>query len=181
MKNFVLVRLEDACVESVSVFDSLDVAKAKMLMEYEAIRKEYGIAEVLHESEDCIIIEAENCTCTCSLYIKEAEEPKGEWSTYIEEEGLLISLHPFKEEVVYDFKCYDTYAIGTLSPDNDGEVYATAPKHIKMTYPSLAEIKADEKKADYVLTYRGLYDLKADDIHYGDICISMGEIVNFSN
>lgn len=45
-----------------------------------------------------------------------------------------------------------------------------------MTYPTLAEIKADEELARYVLKYRGLYDLTIDDIHYGDIMMALGEV-----
>jgi hypothetical protein len=99
---------------------------------------------------------------------------------FIVEDELLVSIPNISGEVAYDFKCYDTYADGTLSAFNEEEVLATAPKQIRMVYPSLAEIKADEERANYVLEYRGLYDLSVEDIHYGDICISLGELENFS-
>lgn len=74
--------------------------------------------------------------------------------------------------IEYDMECYDGYAIGTLVD----LVYTDAPKKIKLTYPTLAEIRADEDKAEYCLVYRGLYDLDITDLHQGDIMMAFGEL-----
>lgn len=75
--------------------------------------------------------------------------------------------------VTYDMECYDGYAIGKLVDDVD------APATIRMEYPTLADVLSDMGGvADDILQYRGLYDKTADDIHYGDIMMYMGEIVS---
>lgn len=45
-----------------------------------------------------------------------------------------------------------------------------------LKYPSLQEIVSDDDKAKEVLTYCGLYDLKAKDILNGDIMLTYGTI-----
>ena len=74
--------------------------------------------------------------------------------------------------VAYDMECYDGYAIGKLVDDVD------APATIRMEYPTLDEVLSDKGGiADDILFYRGLWDKTADDIHYGDIMMYLGEIV----
>jgi len=76
-------------------------------------------------------------------------------------------------EVTYDMECYDGYAIGKLVDDVD------APATIRMEYPKLADVLSDMGGvADDILQYRGLFDKTADDIHYGDIMMYLGEIVS---
>ena len=42
---------------------------------------------------------------------------------------------------------------------------------------SLFNIERNTKKTERILDYRGLYDLEAKDIHYGDIMITFGKVV----
>lgn len=91
--------------------------------------------------------------------------------TPILETDILVCLPNIEGEVTYDFECYDGYATGSRVDNTEN-----APKEIRMVYPTLAEIKADEEKAEYVLEYRGLYDLSVEDIHYGDIMMAYGEV-----
>lgn len=88
------------------------------------------------------------------------------------ETGILVPISNTLNEVEYALTCFDGYAIGQLTDDEP-----TAPETIKMTYPTLDEILADEEKANYVLEYRGLYDLTKEDIHFGDIMMAFGEVV----
>lgn len=74
----------------------------------------------------------------------------------------------------YDMECGDGEAIGTLCDSNA----PIAPKRIKMTYPKLADVLADEDMANDVLEYRGLYDLTPSDIHYGDVMMAYGEVAS---
>ena len=67
---------------------------------------------------------------------------------------------------LFECKCYDGYAI---CEEYDGNT------KVVMTYPTLAEVVADEDLCDKILEYRGLYDLKAKDIHFGDVMIVLGE------
>lgn len=90
---------------------------------------------------------------------------------YISEQSVYVTIPNIDEEVIYDFRCYDGYAIGTMVCDAPN-----APQEIKMSYPTLAEVSDDEELADYILRYRGLYDLKHNDIHYGDIMMALGEL-----
>lgn len=76
------------------------------------------------------------------------------------------------KEHEYDIECYDGYGIGTLVDSED----TSAPKKIKLTYPKLADIRADLDKAHYCLKYRGLYDLAPIDLHQGDIMMAFGEL-----
>jgi hypothetical protein len=46
-----------------------------------------------------------------------------------------------------------------------------------MTYPTLEEILANKDKTEKILKYRGLYDLYSNDLHYGDVMVTFGEIV----
>lgn len=90
---------------------------------------------------------------------------------YILEEGVEVLIGG--NEVAYDMECYDGYAIGKLVDDVD------APSTIRMEYPKLADVLSDiGGVADDILQYRGLFDKTADDIHYGDIMMYLGEIVS---
>ena len=75
-----------------------------------------------------------------------------------------------KEIHIYNFFCNDGYAIGVLDYEDD----ETSPKAIKMVYPKLADVLSDHKLCDYILKYRGLYDLTYKDIGYGDIMVALG-------
>ena len=94
----------------------------------------------------------------------------------IREDGILVTIPKFRDEVEYDFAFYDTYGFGTLSPYNDDDVLVTAPYLIKMVYPSLEEVLKYYEKCDYIIQYRGLYDIKKEDIHFGDIAMALGEV-----
>lgn len=87
------------------------------------------------------------------------------------ETDILVHLHDLNDEVAYDFTCYDGHATGNRVDD-----ILEAPKTIEMEYPTLAEVLADKDKARYILEYRGLYDLNANDIHYGDVMMAYGEM-----
>ena len=66
----------------------------------------------------------------------------------------------------YDLVCYDGYAIGTLTyPEDEGK----APHAVVVEYPKLSEIRGDKEKEMFVLKNRGLDELEAEDIHYGDV------------
>ena len=88
------------------------------------------------------------------------------------ETNVLVNIN--NKEYEYDMTCYDGYAFGVLREDaND------APNIIKMTYPTLNEVLSDMGGlADDILQYRGLYDLSVEDLHYGDVMMYMGEVVN---
>ena len=87
---------------------------------------------------------------------------------YVEEPDTLVMYEG--EEISYDMKCYDGYAIGKCNEDG-----ADIPKTIKMTYPKISELSEDE--IDEVLTYRGLEgSVKPEDITYGDVMMAMGEL-----
>ena len=89
---------------------------------------------------------------------------------YILEEGVEVLIGG--NEVAYDMECYDGYAIGKLVDDVD------APSTIRMEYPTLNDVLCDMGGlANDILQYRGLWDRTEDDIHYGDIMMYMGEIV----
>lgn len=90
---------------------------------------------------------------------------------FIREEGVLVNIN--NKEYEYDMTCYDGYAYGVLREDTD-----EVPNIIKMEYPTLNDVIYDKGGiADYILTYRGLYNLSVDDIHYGDVMMCLGEIV----
>lgn len=77
------------------------------------------------------------------------------------------------KEHTYDVYCYNGFGIGMLSDDED----TTAPKRILLTYPKRERIVKSNKLSGEVLEYRGLFDLGAKDITYGDIMMLYGEIV----
>ena len=77
-----------------------------------------------------------------------------------------------KEEHSYDVKCYDGYAIGTPSKGETSSI-----TQLRLVYPKRQSILGSEEESKYVLRYCGLYDLKPQDIHYGDIMTALGEVV----
>ena len=90
---------------------------------------------------------------------------------FIREEGVFVTIN--NKEYEYDMTCYDGYAYGVLREDTD-----EVPNIIKMEYPTLNDVIYDKGGvADYILTYRGLYNLSVDDIHYGDVMMCLGEVV----
>ena len=93
---------------------------------------------------------------------------------FIIEEEALVEVAGYSE-VPYCMVCYDGYAEGTLI-DDDAE-FPNAPKTIRMEYPTLEGVLKDNELCHRILKYRGLYDLNVQDIHYGDIMMYIGEIV----
>ena len=87
---------------------------------------------------------------------------------HILEEQIFVNIPNFEEEVIYDIMCYDGIAIGFL---NDSSA-TNAPKRIKMEYPKLEEVRANEDLASYVLTYRGFFHLNKNDLHFGDVMMA---------
>ena len=85
---------------------------------------------------------------------------------YVLETDIYVSFPNVEEEGIYDLHCYDGYATGERTCDTED-----CPKHIKMTYPTIKEVLEDEEMAGFILRYRGLRDLSASDIHYGDIML----------
>lgn len=88
------------------------------------------------------------------------------------ETDIFVTIPSINDDAIYDFKCFDGHAIGERVCDTEN-----APKTIRMKYPKLDEVLEDENKSSYVLEYRGLYDLTPADIHYGDIMMAYGEVV----
>ena len=94
---------------------------------------------------------------------------------FIVEDEVLVNVAGYGE-VPYRMVCYDGYAEGTLIDDAE---FPNAPKTIRMEYLTLNNVLCDKGGiADDILFYRGLFDKTADDIHYGDIMMYMGEIVS---
>lgn len=89
---------------------------------------------------------------------------------YILEEGIEVLIGG--NEIEYNMECYDGYAIGKLVDDVD------APATIRMEYPKLEDVLKDNDLCYRILKYRGLWDKTADDIHYGDIMMYLGEIIS---
>lgn len=92
---------------------------------------------------------------------------------YILETDIIVTMPNGTTDAIYDLKCYDGYATGVRICDTED-----APATIKMEYPLLAEILTDEDAVRYILNYRGLYDLRADNIHFGDVMMCFGMITN---
>lgn len=96
----------------------------------------------------------------------------------IEPEVLLTDEKVFgdNEEHEYVVECYDGYAIGRLSDEED----TTAPKEVFLEYPKRKDVIKNIDLAEDILEFRGLYDLDIKDIHFGDIMMYMGDIVRKS-
>lgn len=93
--------------------------------------------------------------------------------TCVMETDILVSFPNIDDEGVYDLQCYDGYAIGIRTCDSE-----EFPATIRMEYPLLADILDSEEAVNHVLTYRGLWDLSAKDIHYGDVMMAYGSVAN---
>jgi hypothetical protein len=77
-------------------------------------------------------------------------------------------------ELCYNCECYDGYAICTLCEYEPQDVQY---KKIRVKYPTLAEVLANEEMWVKVLEYRGLYNLTKEDITFGDIMMRFAEVV----
>ena len=71
----------------------------------------------------------------------------------------------------YNCECHDGVAYCDRCDSDD----VKAPEIIKVVYPTLEEVLADEDMVADVREYRGLNS--SCDIHYGDIMLRYGEIV----
>jgi hypothetical protein len=94
------------------------------------------------------------------------------------EEGILFTDKKFfkdGDEHEYNCRCSNGQATCFLADDDD----KTAPKEIVVKYPKMKELTTKQK--DYILEYRGLYDLTHKDIHYGDVMVAYGKIAGAVN
>lgn len=91
---------------------------------------------------------------------------------FIVEEEVLVKIGQY-EDAPYRMVCYDGYAIGELL---DKEEYM-CPDTIRMEYPKLEDVLKDDALCHRILFYRGLWGKQHDNIHYGDIMMYLGEIV----
>ena len=89
-----------------------------------------------------------------------------------EDEILFVNEDVFgdSEEHEYNCECHD----GVAYCDRCNREDVKAPEVIKVTYPKLADILADEEEVAAVRRYRGL-DASCE-IHYGDIMMLHGVI-----
>ena len=89
---------------------------------------------------------------------------------YIEDSVLFTDKDFFGDNKEHEYfcRCHDGFALCISS------VYSNAPDVIKVKYPKLKELTKEQK--DYIIDYRGLYDLTRKDIHYGDVMVVYGEI-----
>ena len=94
---------------------------------------------------------------------------------YVAEEALFFNEDVFgdEKEHAYDVVCYDGYAIATAKGEG-------VPVKLEVTYPLLEDVLSNEEQSEYVLNYRGLFDLKPRDIHYGDIMFALGKIIRYT-
>lgn len=76
----------------------------------------------------------------------------------------------------YDLMCFNGVAIGTLS-----ENVPYAPREIILHYPKLEDVLNDESMCKDILEYRGLFDNKKEDIHYGDVMMRYGRVCKNTN
>lgn len=76
------------------------------------------------------------------------------------------------DEHLFDIKCYDGYAIATISSDED----IRDIEQVRLEYYTLAEVLSNDILSAQVLRYNGLYDLSPKDINYGDIMMAYGKI-----
>lgn len=94
----------------------------------------------------------------------------------LEDEILFTSKKIFKdsEEHSYTCKCYDGVAVCDPT-DEEGLPMLIA------TYPKKADVRKDKELCREILDYRGLWDLKASQITYGDIMLKMGKLAMVSD
>lgn len=81
-----------------------------------------------------------------------------------------------EEEHYYTCKCYDGVAICTPFYDEEDEEENKNSPMLIVTYPKKEDVLKNNDLCQDILTYRGLYDLKKNQIHYGDIMLYMGEL-----
>lgn len=95
------------------------------------------------------------------------------------EEGILFTDKKFfkdNKEHEYTCHCRNGQALCYLI-DDEGE--DNAPKKMVVKYPKMKDLT--DRQKDYILKYRGLYDLTRKDIHYGDVCVIYGKIAGVVN
>ena len=94
----------------------------------------------------------------------------------IEDDILFTNKKIFKnnEEYSYTCKCYDGVAICTPTP-NDDEDEINLPMIIA-TYPKRKDVLLDSELCRSILDYRGLYDVRKNQITFGDIMLKMGKL-----
>ena len=156
------IKSDEALADYASIEKKDNVALALLKDKYNV---PYGNTEEFDSDEKYIIDEDAD-----GIYLFEK---------FIKEESILLTFPNVNKEIVYDVLCFDGVAIGQICPiQNDKEDIAKCPSEVKITYPTLEEVLANDDRADEVLTYRGLYDLTKEHIHYGDIMICLGEIQN---
>lgn len=95
----------------------------------------------------------------------------------IEEEILFTNKKIFKsnEEYSYTCKCYDGVAICTPTPDDEEEDDVNLPMIIA-TYPKRKDVLLDSELCRSILDYRGLYDVRKNQITFGDIMLKLGKL-----
>lgn len=95
----------------------------------------------------------------------------------IEDEILFTNKKIFKnnEEYSYTCKCYDGVAICTPTPNDDEEDEINLPMIIA-TYPKRKDVLLDSELCRSILDYRGLYDVRKNQITFGDIMLKMGKL-----
>ena len=76
-------------------------------------------------------------------------------------------------EHYYNVECFDGYGIATKCEGYDDD---NAPAKLRVTYPKREEVVNDEEMAAEVLDYRGLDDITAEGITFGDIMMYYGEL-----
>lgn len=91
------------------------------------------------------------------------------------EDGILFTnkkIFHDDNEHMYNCICFDGYARCIRSEDEKD----TIPQTIYAVYPTLEEILKSKSKCNRILEYRGLTDLTAEDITYGDVMVVYGKI-----
>lgn len=94
----------------------------------------------------------------------------------LENEILFTNKKIFKdsEEHCYTCKCYDGVAVCEPT-DEEGLPMLIA------TYPKKEEIRKDTELCREILEYRGLWDLTASQITYGDIMMLLGKLTKVTD
>ena len=89
----------------------------------------------------------------------------------LEEEVFLVDSEAFgdDEEHCYNVRCFDGYGIGK---SNDT---IKQPKIVRLEYPKLKDVLADEKKLLEVTNYCGLWEME-DRINFADIMFTFGKV-----
>lgn len=80
--------------------------------------------------------------------------------------------HTEDEEVCYDVVCFDGYAVATKNELNKSKNADT----LIVTYPTMAEVVADEEMADECTQYRYSEYYNGENLCYGDIMMRYGSV-----